>query len=615
MGQSFSFRARLLYSFWAILILALLLPSWYYYRLLTAEVIVAARNNAILQLNHFHWILSQEKDFTSPDEFQKWLSQSAAQLNVRLTYVAEGGRVIADSAVSDLSTLDNHATRPEIVQAQTEDIGSSIRFSRVTGRQEIYAARKVLSKVVVPPGTLRLAVPYDPVTGFVDRLWNNFLIVAGLMLLAMIALGYALTRHLRDPINTLVQVVQAIGGGDYNRRTHFDPGQEFYPLAEALNDLAENTNDHIQFITEQKQQLEAVFDGMQEAVMVLDSKGKIRSFNRAFSTLIARAPQSLGRRPLEAIMSLELQEACDRVISTSPAMGSNPYSLQIILGGVRTYTVNIVNLQDRRRGMGAVVVFHDITELKRLETIRQDFVANVSHELRTPLTSIRGYAETLLSEIKPDPETFSSFLQIILRNTNHMVRIVDDLLQLARLEARHQRFKPAPVNAAEALTAAWKACAPLAEIKQISLDSSLPVEGLVVSADSEQLTQVFRNLLENAIRYGPAGKPIKVFHHIREDGVVFGVSDEGPGIPKQHQQRIFERFYRIDKHRSTHPGSTGLGLAICRHIVKNHGGTIWVQSPNPDGTAGATFFFGLPAESPPGDNGLGVEESGEDNKN
>ncbi len=597
MGQSLSFRARLLYLFWAILILMLLLLSWYHYRLLTAETIETARKTTVSELNHFHWLLTADKEFKDPEELRNWVTAAAAKMDLRLTYVAEGGRVIADSLVSDLSILDNHATRPEIVQAQTEEIGSSIRYSRVSEEQEIYAARKIRARGILPAGTLRIATPYASVTKTLEALWNSFIFVTGMVLAAMIVLSYILTRQLREPINTLIHAAGAIGDGNFSRRTHFDPDEEFYPLAEAINDMSENIEEHIQFITEQKKQLEAVFDGMQEGVMVLDARGKIRSFNRAFSELISNAAQSLGRRPLEVIMSLELQEACDHAISTPPTEGANPHSLEIVLGGTRTYTVNIVNLQDRQRGMGAVVVFHDISELKRLETIRQDFVANVSHELRTPLTSVKGYAETLLAEGQPAPATLSSFLQIILRNTNHMVQIVDDLLQLARLESRQHKPRPVPVNAHTALVNAWKACVPLAETKQVTLDNLLPAEGLMVFADVDQLTQVFRNLVENAIRYGPAAKPITVSHRIEEGKIVFAVSDEGPGIPKQHQQRIFERFYRVDKHRSTHPGSTGLGLAICRHIVKNYGGAIWVQSPNPEGKAGATFFFSLPVEA------------------
>ena len=225
--------------------------------------------------------------------------------------------------------------------------------------------------------------------------------------------------------------------------------------------------------------------------------------------------------------------------------------------------------------------------------VRQDFVANVSHELRTPLTSIKGYTETLLAESQPPPEVLASFLEVILKNTNHMVRMVDDLLQLARMEAHQEIFKPARINPTEALMAAWKACLPAAQEKRVSLTKHLPQEGLGVWADFDQLLRVFRNLLENAIRYSPEGEAITVDFRAEANTVTIGVGNDGPSIPKHHQQRIFERFYRIEKSRGGEFGGTGLGLAICRHILLNHGGLIWVQSPNPGGTNGATFFFTL----------------------
>ena len=215
-------------------------------------------------------------------------------------------------------------------------------------------------------------------------------------------------------------------------------------------------------------------------------------------------------------------------------------------------------------------------------------------KLRTPLTSIKGYTETPCSpKPAPDPATAQSFLGVILKNTNHMVKMVEDLLQLARLEAPNDPLKMVPVNAGSALLTAWRSCAHHAEGKNLSLENQIPEDNLLVSSDFDQLVQVFRNLLENGIRYSPSDEVLTAACHAQGDNVLFSVRDEGPGISRQHQQRIFERFYRIEKHRSDHWGSTGLGLAICRHIIRNHGGSIWVRSPNPGETKGTTFFFTL----------------------
>jgi two-component system phosphate regulon sensor histidine kinase PhoR len=218
----------------------------------------------------------------------------------------------------------------------------------------------------------------------------------------------------------------------------------------------------------------------------------------------------------------------------------------------------------------------------------------VSHELRTPLTSIKGYTETLLTEGEISSDSADGFLEIILKHSNHMSKMVDDLLQLARLEAREQPPESVSVNAVDGLNSAWKACASLAGEKEMKLVNLLPEEPVLVRADGEQLEQVFRNLLENAIKYSPPGGRVTVSSDLQHGLATFQVRDEGPGIPIQDQTRIFERFYRVEKDRTNYKGSTGLGLAICRHIIQNHGGKIWLESPPQGKPTGSAFFFTLP---------------------
>lgn len=597
MRQNYTLRTRILLSFWVVLLAALLLPPWYYFRILTHETMEETTKNAVQQLNLAMWMLNREKDVRTVDDLQKWIVELGAQFGLRLTYVAEGGRVIADSVVprAEIPNMDNHATRPEIVEAHDREVAVVTRFSRTTQTELLHVAKSVEGKGTIPSGVLRLATPLSKIREPLNRLEDSLLLFLALLSMATAGVSYLLVRRLNKPIRAMIRTAEAIATRDFKTRIHASPGQEFYPLTQSINRMAESIESHVRTITEQKQQLEAVFDAMREAVMVLDTKGKIRSTNRSFSELVSGGSQVTGRRPLEVIVNLELQNACDGAMASAPDAENGPFSLQIALGQERTYDVNIVRIADSQPEAGAVVVFHDISELKRLEKVRQDFVANVSHELRTPLTSIKGYTETLLGEDQVEPQMLSSFLQVILKNTNHMVKIVEDLLQLARLEAQQSVPKPTSVNAENALLAAWKACAHHAEDKRLRLENELPGGGAWVSADFDQMVQVFRNLLENAIRYSPPGEALVVSCESRGEEVSFMIRDEGPGIPRQHQQRIFERFYRVEKHRSDNWGSTGLGLAICRHILRNLGGGIRVQSPNPGGTRGTTFIFTLPA--------------------
>jgi two-component system, OmpR family, phosphate regulon sensor histidine kinase PhoR len=600
MRDNYSFRTRTLLSFWIVLLLALFLPPWYYFRTLHRGVLEDSIGRATQELNLVEWMLRREQKISTTADLQTWLGELGRKLGVRITYVAEGGKVVADSEVpaSEIPNLENHAGRPEIMQTQSREIAVIVRFSGTTQKELIYTAKRVPGIAGIPAGVLRVAAPLSKVKEPLESLKLSFLLFLSVVFLATAAISYLLIRRINKPLAEMIETAEAISSKDYNRRIHSSPGQEFYPLTQAINRMAESIQNQIRTVTEQKMELEAVFDAMREGVMVLDSRGKIKSVNRTFAELTSDVDGVTGRRPLEVIANPELQKICDRAIAMPEGMEAGPFNLQIVLGTERTYDVNIVWLPDQKGGLGAVAVFHDITEIKRLEKVRQDFVANVSHELRTPLTSIKGFTETLLSDARPDPETAQSFLQVILKNTNHMVKMVEDLLQLARLEAPDNPFNMAAVNAGSALLTAWRSCAHHAEGKNLNLVNQLPEDGLLVSADFDQLVQVFRNLLENAIRYSPSDEALTVSCHSQDDNVMFSVSDEGPGISRQHQQRIFERFYRIEKHRSDHWGSTGLGLAICRHIIRNHGGSIWVRSPNPGDIKGTTFFFTLRKASP-----------------
>ena len=407
----------------------------------------------------------------------------------------------------------------------------------------------------------------------------------------------------------------AIGDGDYRRRLHLSPGGEFSALAEAINHMARRIESHIATITDQKTQLEAILDGMREGVMVLDAAGKIRVANPALRRIVPVSGDIAGRRPIEAAPSPELQMACDRLLGDHAEDAPSAASLEMELGPGRFYEVSLVRLgtdpADARRDHGAVLVFHDVSETRRLSRVRRDFAANVTHEMRTPLTSIKGYAETLLAaapELAPEKRRF---LDVILKNANHMSKMVDDILTLARLEEQPRTQdgadgagRPAPAaDPASALADAVRECEPLAQAKRLALDNQLPADLPRVRCDSGQLTQVWRNLLENAARFAPEGTRIVMQAVPDADGttVTCGVLDQGPGIPPEERQRVFERFYRVERHRSKTPGSTGLGLAIVKHIVERHGGRVWADRARGEMTGAAVFFTLAVAPCPQAD--------------
>ncbi len=591
MRLKFRLRIRLLLLLWGIFFLALLLPSLYYNNYLKNEILLETKAKASRELSLIRDLMVREEAFRDPEQLYAWLSRVSGLLKVRLTYVAEGGRVVADTDVpfEQTSSLDNYARHPEIIEAYNQPIGTSFRYSGPLNTDLLYVAQRIEGRGKIPGGVLRVAIPLSTIFYGLDKSATvlYLIILTGFVVFALISFG--LMVNTSRSVGLLSSAADAIGQGQVKIAPQFHPSHYFYPLAKSIRENAERVDSYIQTITKQKLQLESILEGIEEGILLLNSVGRIDSANRAAKAMLSSIPELKGRRPLEVIRSPELQAACNRVLANE----IHSYRSEVAIGADRFYHVHIARLKQSKEEYGAIIALHDISELKRLEKVRRDFVANASHELRTPLTSIKGYTEVLMSD-ESDPDVRNSCLEVIFKNTNHIIKLVNDLLQLARVEDYEGIMDIRPVRADDALIEAWKACAPYADKRSVSLQNDLPPDVPLVKADFDQLMQVFRNLLENAVKYSPLGGKVEVFASVQDGKVTVGVSDSGPGIPRQDQQRIFERFFRVERYRGKQAGSTGLGLAICRHIIRNHGGTIWVESPREGMSSGSTFFFSLP---------------------
>lgn len=594
MPSEYSFRSRLLFSFFIVILLALIPPAWYARQTFNAQVIADAEETALRNLRFVRLIVDERRDdFAGLGDFRTALSEISKELGIRISYISEDGRLLSDSIPTGITpdgTFDLE-TMPEVDAALHGSEGVDIRTHELGG-SHVHAAVKMKGGVGLPPGILHISIPSVDIEGQQSRHQRKLVIIFLMALTLAAILSRLLIRHMSASMAEMIRVATAIGKGGYSNRMRIYPGKEFNTLAQTVNYMAERIESHIRTITEQKGEVEAILNGMREGVMVLDASGRIRKVNQTLGRIFPGSSEAVGRKPLEIISSPELQDACDIVLAESSDSPDRPYNLQIEPSKNKSYDVNIVRLNRDQNGIGAILVFHDISEIKRLERIRRDFVANVSHELRTPLTTVKGYAETLLAGESINPITARSFLEVILKNADHMTKMVEDLLNLSRLEGGSLRIAKNRVNAGDALMEAFRACAALADEKQITLDNTLPEDGVYVLSDFDRLVQVFRNLLENAVKYGPVGSAITATYEDRNNMAVFGIADSGPGIPKEEQSRIFERFYRVEKHRKkSSNGSTGLGLAICKHLVERLGGSIWLQSPA-DG--GSVFYFSMP---------------------
>ncbi|GAU07476.1 HAMP domain-containing sensor histidine kinase [Desulfoplanes formicivorans] len=591
--QNLSFRAKMLLAFVVILICALIVPSLIYRHKMVATIRDDALTTAKAQLNTVAWLLaSHDRPYTEHALDQR-LATLKKHLGVRITVVDINGNVVADSDVplDQVHHLDNHASRPEIAQAQVQPMGVSVRFSATQERDLIYIARQ-LTLPGMGSGMVRIALPYSHVQEILDHMTRSFWGLLALTLGIFALLTTLLANQMTRSINNLVSMAISIGEGKYSNRIRIAPGKEFAPLLKAINHMAQKIQTNIETITSQKMELEAILNGMKEGVVALDSAGNILEWNRSMETIFPHILGKKGHRLIEAIRIPELETTCQSVLHNKVS-SPQTVSLQLTTHDNRSYDVNIV--PTGKEEPKVIVVFHDITEINRLEMIRKDFVANVSHELRTPLTSIKGYTETLMDLQKDQDENATRFLRIILKHTDAMAGILNDLLNLARLESSSDgnEISVQPVQVKPAMAMAQKSLAHLVESKKIHIKEDLSPGDCTVLVNPAHLEQVFKNLLENAVKYAPEMTG-SICIRIRDcgDECLFEIEDNGPGIPLKEQDRIFERFYRVEKDRNSKIAGTGLGLAICKHIVQQHGGRIWVTSPL-ETSSGSRFSFTL----------------------
>ena len=408
-------------------------------------------------------------------------------------------------------------------------------------------------------------------------------------------LAYMILRYFTQPIREMMDMVKRLTGSKSDRDAHVYSENELGRLSKSIGEMGTQLQKKIDEVSKERDYLQTILKGMVEGVLVVDERGRILMVNDALRKILSFSSEVVDKAPLEAIRNAELEEAIREAIQEGK---STAFELTFPLSGGKTLEVNVVGISPSPKDLGkegekikgAIVVFHDISRLKELEKIRQDFVANVSHELRTPLTTIKGYTETLLEGALKE-EVAPQFLQVIQKHADRLTKIVEDLLTLSKIELKEFQLNietlPFPDLAEDVLRYIQEA----AEKKKISISLELPTP-LMVKGDRNYLEQILINLIDNAIKYSLEGGKITLSAVQKDQGEVeVSVRDNGIGIPKEDLPRIFERFYRVDKGRSQELGGTGLGLSIVKHLVQTHGGRVWAESQLGEGS---TFYFTLP---------------------
>ena len=549
-------------------------------------------------------LLAASASMPSTARLQAIVRELSERAHVRVTLVDASGRVLADSAVrdDDLPSVENHRTRPEIVQAIATGTGTDLRASHTTGDRTLYRAVR-LSKTADDSTDLllRLGLPMTALEQELSTLKRNLTLAFGSAFLIAVALSVWLAGSLTKPLSDMATAARQLAAGNLGVHVETPARDEVGLLADTLNHMTEELRSKIEELSEDRAQLLAMLTSMVEGVMVLDPKERILQVNPAWERMfgVTRA-EARGRQSSDVFSHPKLNQLVSAVLSARAGQEG-----EIVLTNGRCLNVEAsVAGGEQDNEACAVLVFHDITELRRLEHIRKDFVANVSHELRTPLTSIKGYVEALLDGGKDDPNTTVRFLDIILKQSDRLNLILEDLLQLSKIESGQVQFKQEPLHIGSVVDRTIAMIKPLADKKQHQLRAEIGADLPLIKGDEERLVQVLANLLDNAIKYTPEGGTITVSARRiprgsgrpadgPRDGVELIVTDTGIGIPEKDRPRVFERFYRVDKARSRELGGTGLGLAIVKHIVEGHGGQIRVEGHVPNGSR---FVVRLPAE-------------------
>jgi Signal transduction histidine kinase len=542
-------------------------------------------------------------DLSDSGALQRWALEAGGASSYRITIVYPDGKVAADSK-ADPAAMENHGDRPEIIQAFSGAQAKATRKSSTLGMEQRYIALPVKDKEGTIIAAFRLSLDTPAMESRLSEL--QFLLVTVIALAAALAslVAIYLSRGITRPLGLLAAAAESVPRSGFelkNKRQFSHSSREIRVLGQALDSMAGELSARAESAEAREREVEAILEGISEAVLALDSDLNLRMANNAARQLFDYSPTYGGKdsgtmvsaaskksKPclLEVSRSPELEEVARRALKTAAAAEADITLYR--QGSQRSFQV-LAAAYGRQNNLdkpeGVVLVLNDLTVLRRLETIRRDFVANVSHELRTPVQLVKGFAETLSASALEDPDKAKRFAEIIGRNAARMERLIDDLLSLAKLEQQEEKgsLETRPENLRELIQEALASVEYAAAAKNLKLELDCPGT-IIAEVNGGLIIQAVFNLLDNAVKYSPKTGVVSVSARKTDSLIRIEVRDNGPGIPAAELPRLFERFYRVDKSRSREQGGTGLGLAIVRHIATAHGGTVGVESWEGEGS-------------------------------
>jgi two-component system phosphate regulon sensor histidine kinase PhoR len=579
-------RKRLLWqlfpSFLLITLISLLAVSWYasgaMRQFFLDQTATDLKARAALLNKQIKGLLSPLNS-EAIDAICKEAGQRSA---TRITVILPDGTVIGDSRETP-RLMDNHANRPEIIKALAGQTGRSLRFSNTLMQDMLYVAVPIKDGQGIV-AVSRTSLPATTVETEIRSI--QLKIALGGCIIALLAAGisWVISRRISRPIEQMKNSAEQFAGGDLSHRLTSPDSEEMAGLADAMNQMAAQLENRIETIINQRNQLQTVLASMLEGVIAVDSDERIVSINRSAAQLFENEPANCqGKSIEEVIRSPAMQQFIRRSLSSK-----SPTEEDITVFQNEERVIDVIGsplLDVNQHQIGALVVFHDVTQLRRLENMRRDFVANVSHEIKTPLTAIKGFVETLQHGKVDKGEENQRFLGIIQKHVDRLNSVIEDLLSLSRIEQEDERkeidFRQVKIE--DTFKAAIQLCRPKAEEKKIRIDLECEKDAIAIF-DPTLIEQAVVNLLDNALKYSEPRSTVLLKSYQQDSELIISVQDHGIGIAKKHLPRLFERFYRVDKARSRNMGGTGLGLAIVKHIAHAHGGHVAVESELGEGS-------------------------------
>lgn len=565
-------------------------------------LIVSNRHKLILESQHerrlhdLAIVLRDSFSQTLPEErsveFQNRLKQLAASTGTRMTLILPDGTVVGDSAHNP-AQMDDHSNRPEILQASRKSVGLAQRKSPTLDIPMMYVAVPIQKEGDLL-GFARVAADMATIQGETAALQSRIFITAGFVTCIAVLLTYLVVARIVRPIVSLTAAARSLANGDPVPQVDIPNRDEIGVLAEAFNSMSRQLTDRIrelqgktQELQENSDRLSTVLAGMIEGVIAVDRSEKILFANRAARPLFDLSNEEIIGRPLwEVIRNKTVHDVVRATLA-----GRQKQSVEFEVPRSQSVMAMLATRMPGTPCPGVVLVTHDVTELRRLENLRHEFVSNVSHELKTPLTAIQTFTETLLDGAMNDPVHFRSFLERISEQGERLHTLILDLLSLAKIESGQEVFDLAPLAVNPLITQCIEEYRTVAEAKSLRLIADPPNQSFEVEAESEGLRYILNNLIDNALKYTTEGGQVTVRWFAEAGNAVIEVEDTGVGIASEHQQRIFERFYRVDKARSREMGGTGLGLSIVKHLAQVFLGSVGISSQI---GKGSTFTVRLP---------------------